>query len=130
MPTKRKDAKEAKATEEQKSDAEIIKDRRSVESFGSADSYLGYIGWALWALAAAWLFCFSASAPPVSELHGGVADPLLGGGLCLRPCPASMPDPTGDHAQASQSLAGNIIRAARSGRSASRLTWGGRRPHW
>lgn len=86
---KRKDAKEGKASrgELQKSDSEVLKERRSQDSFKAADSYLGGLGWGMWALAGIWFFCFSAAAPPATaSVLSGLGDALLGLVVCGMLC--------------------------------------------
>lgn len=69
-----------------RSDEEIIKERKCLEAFDSADTYLAAVGWGLLALAATWFVCFSDSTQVGSSLHQGAADASLAlwvsGGFC------------------------------------------------
>lgn len=77
MPKQRSKAAAPDSGSQLKSDEEIIKDRRRLDAFDSADSYLGSLGLGLWGLAAVWFIYFSDFAKAVPSLHQGASDVCL-----------------------------------------------------
>lgn len=61
-----------------KSDEEIIRDRKRLEAFDTADLYLGYVGLGFWGLSFVWFAYFSDTATVgTSFLYDGASDPSL-----------------------------------------------------
>merc|ERR1719491_395053 len=82
MPSQRRSKPGDKASQDSRSDEEILRDRKRLEAFDTADVYLGGVGWGLWGLAACWFVYFSDSAPVVDSPHFGSTDACLALFVC------------------------------------------------
>jgi hypothetical protein len=60
-----------------RSDDEILKDRRLLEAFDTADVYMKILGLGMWVLAAMWFFNFNDKVPVGSSLYNGGNDTHL-----------------------------------------------------
>lgn len=84
MPKQRSKASASgeKAGSDLRSDEEILRDRKRLEAFDTADLYLGGVGWGLWALAVCWFVYFLDHAPVVDSLLLGATDACLALFVC------------------------------------------------
>jgi len=92
MPQKRIKAGTSRDVAGARTDEEILKERRRLETFDAADGFLRMLGWGLWALAVAVFFNYS-EAPRTTDLSFGAGDNLTAlitcGVLCGQLCQAS-----------------------------------------
>lgn len=76
----------AGANQLSKSDEDILKDRKRMEAFDTADTYLGFLGYGFWALAFVWFTNFTDAQQAIPSMHHASTDTCLVlfvvGGFC------------------------------------------------